>query len=162
MCYAGVNEKEAVMTYNIEPTVPSDRDAVLAEAVSRALEQGHADEKNLRVQVAAAGHEVTTLDLPPVVARLLMDILKEMAAGHAVTLVSLEAEISTQQAAEVLNVSRPYVVGLIDKGTLPARMVGNQRRLPLKDVLAYKAENRAKRRETLRELAAHDQQLGLE
>jgi excisionase family DNA binding protein len=150
------------MTYNIEPTVPSDRDAVLAEAVSRALERLHADETALRVQVAAAGHEVTTLDLPAGAARLLLDILKEMAAGNAVTLVSLEAEITTQQAAEVLNVSRPYVVGLIEKGTLPARMVGNQRRLPLKDVLAYKAENRAKRRETLRELAAHDQQLGLE
>lgn len=147
---------------SIEPTVPSDQDAVLAAAVSRALEQRHADEKNLRVQVAAAGHEVTTLDLPPGAARLLLDILKEMAAGHAVTLVSLEAEITTQQAAEVLNVSRPYVVGLVEKGTLPARMVGNQRRLPLKEVLAYKAENRAKRRETLRELAAHDQQLDLE
>ena len=76
-------------------------------------------------------------------------------------LVPLESEITTQQAAELLNVSRPFVVGMIDKGTLPARMVGNQRRLPLKDVLAYKAENRAKRRETLRELAAHDQKLGL-
>ena len=51
---------------------------------------------------------------------------------------------------------------MIDKGTLPARMVGNQRRLPLKDVLAYKADNRAKRRQTLRELAALDQELGLE
>src|SRR3984893_5100451 len=152
-----------VMTYdNIEPTVPSDQDAVLAAEVSRALELRHADETALRVQVAVAGHEVTTLDLPPVAARLLMDILKEMAAGHAVTLVSLEAESSAQRAAEVLNVSRPYVVSLIDKGTLPARMVGNQRRLPLKDVLAYKADNRAKRRQTLRELAALDQELGLE
>jgi excisionase family DNA binding protein len=155
--------KLAVMTYeSIEPTVPSDQDAVLAADVQRALEQRHADETALRIQVAAAGHEVTTLDLPPVAARLLMDILKEMAAGHAVTLVSLEAEISTQQAAEILNVSRPYVVGLIEKGILPARLVGNQRRLPLKEVLAFKAANRAKRRETLRELAAHDQQLGLE
>jgi excisionase family DNA binding protein len=61
-----------------------------------------------------------------------------------------------------LNVSRPFVVGLIDKGALPARMVGNHRRLPLKDVLAYKADNRAKRRQSLRELAALDQELGLE
>jgi excisionase family DNA binding protein len=66
------------------------------------------------------------------------------------------------QAAELLNVSRPYVVCLIVKGTLPARMVGNHRRLPLQDVLAYKADSRAKRRQTLRELAALDQELGLE
>jgi excisionase family DNA binding protein len=60
-----------------------------------------------------------------------MDILKETAARHAVTLVPVEPEITSQQAAELLNVSRPCVVGLIDKGTLPARMVGNHRRLPL-------------------------------
>lgn len=146
----------------IEPTVPSDQDAVRARELIRALEQHGADPKVLRVQIAAAGHEVTALDLPPVVARLLANILKETAAGHAVTLVPFEAEITTQQAAELLNVSRPYVVAMIDKGTLPARMVGNQRRLPLKDVLAYKADNRAKRRQTLRELAALDQELGLE
>jgi excisionase family DNA binding protein len=61
-----------------------------------------------------------------------------------------------------LNVSRPYLVRMIEKGTLPARLVGNQRRLPLKDVLAYKADNRAKRLKTLEELAALDQELGLE
>jgi excisionase family DNA binding protein len=144
-----------------EPAIPSDQDAVWARELSRALEQHDAGPKVLRVQIAA-GQEVTTLDLPPVVARLLMNILKETAAGHAVTLVPFEAEITTQQAAALLNVSRPYVVGMIDKGTLPARMVGNQRRLPLKDVLAYKADNRAKRRQTLRELAALDQELGLE
>ena len=90
-----------------------------------------------------------------------MDVLKEMAAGHAVSVVPLEAEITTQQAAELLNVSRPYVVSLVEKGTLPARMVGNQRRLPLHDVLAYKADNRAKRLKTLEELTALDQELGL-
>ena len=148
------------MTYtSSEPTFPSDQDAVLAREVSRALEG--AGDTALRLQVAEAGRELTTFDLPPSVVRLLVDILKETAAGHAVSVVPLEAEITTQQAADLLNVSRPYLVGMIEKGALPARMVGNQRRLPLKDVLAYKADNRAKRRETLRELAAYDQELGL-
>ena len=148
------------MTYtSSEPTFPSDQDAVLAREVSRALEG--AGDTALRLQVAEAGRELTTFDLPPSVVRLLVDILKETAAGHAVSVVPLEAEITTQQAADLLNVSRPYLVGMIEKGTLPARMVGNQRRLPLKDVLTYKADNRAKRRETLRELAAYDQELGL-
>jgi excisionase family DNA binding protein len=115
----------------------------------------------MRVQITA-GHEAKRLDLPPVVTRLLMEIINETAAGHAVTLVPLEPEITTQQAAELLNVSRPYVVGLIDKGMLPARMVGNHRRLPLQEVLAYRAGSRARRRETLRELAAYDQELSLE
>jgi excisionase family DNA binding protein len=142
----------------VEPTIPSDQDTLLAKQVSRALE--HAEDTALRVQVA--GREVTTFDLPPVVARLLRDILHETAAGHAVTLLPLEEEITTEQAAKLLNVSRPYLVGMIEKGMLPARLVGNQRRLPLKDVLAYGVANRAKRRETLRELAALDQELGLE
>jgi excisionase family DNA binding protein len=91
-----------------------------------------------------------------------MDVLEETAAGKAVSLVAVEADVTTQQAAAILNVSRPFVVGLIDKGALPVRMVGNQRRLPLRDVLAYKADNRAKRRAVLAELAAYDQELGLE
>ncbi len=142
-----------------ESALPSDRDAALAEMASQAL--AHASDTALRVQVAAAGREVASFDLPPGVARLLMDILKETAAGHAVTLVPFQQEITTQQAADLLNVSRPFLVSMIDNGTLPARMVGNQRRLPLKDVLAYKAENRAKRRETLRQLTELDQELGL-
>jgi excisionase family DNA binding protein len=142
-----------------EEALPSNQDAALARAASQAL--ADAGDKPLRVQVAAAGREVTTVDLPPVVARLLMDILKETAAGNAVTLVPFREEITTQQAADLLNVSRPYLVGMIDKGELPARLVGNQRRLPLKDVLAYRAENRAKRLETLRRLTELDQELGL-
>jgi excisionase family DNA binding protein len=145
----------------IDPIVPSDEDASLAKTARRALERSEPLDKTLRVQIEAAGQEATTLDLPPVVTRLLMDVLEETAAGKAVSLVAVEADVTTQQAAAILNVSRPFVVGLIDKGLLPARMVGNQRRLPLRDVLAYKTENRAKRRKALDEMAALDQELGL-
>jgi excisionase family DNA binding protein len=149
------------MQTRIDPILPSDQDAMLARAAQLALERSETLDKAMHVQINAAGRELTTLDLPPVVTRLLMDILKETAAGNAVALVTVEAEITTHQAATILNVSRPYVIDIIDKGLLPARMVGNQRRLPLRDVLAYKAENRAKRRETLREMTALDQELGL-
>lgn len=146
---------------HIDPIIPSDQDAVLAKAAQVALEQSEAPGTALHVQITAAGQEVTTLDLPPVVARLLMDILKETAAGNAVTLVPMEAEVTTQQAANLLNVSRPFLIGLVEAGTLPARMVGKHRRLPLRDVLAYKADHFAKRSKVLDELAAYDQELGL-
>jgi excisionase family DNA binding protein len=142
---------------NIDPILPTAQDALRAGELREALERRNAVSAPLRVQV----DDSIVLDLPPLVARLLMDILEETAAGHAVTVIPVEAEVTTQQAAELLNVSRPFVVGLIGKGLLASRMVGNQHRLPLKDVLAYKADNRAKRRETLREMAAIDQELGL-
>jgi excisionase family DNA binding protein len=71
-------------------------------------------------------------------------------------------DISEQEAANLLCVSRPYLAGMIDKGELPARMVGDQRRLPLKDVLAYREANKAKRFAALDELSALDQEMGLE
>jgi excisionase family DNA binding protein len=147
---------------HIDPVIPSEQDAVLAETARRTLEKNEAADKPLHLQFSAAGHELMTLDLPPVVTRLLLDILKETAAGNAVTLVPVEAEVTTQQAATLLNVSRPFLVGMIDNGVLPARMVGNQRRIPLKDVLAHKADHFAKRSKALDQLVAHDQELGLE
>ena len=144
-----------------QPAIASDEEVLLAREVSQTLAARHAEDKSLRLLVSEAGRDVTTLDLPPTAARLLIDILEELGAGNAVTLVPTEAEITTQQAAELLNVSRPYLVGMIEKGILAARMVGGEHRLPLRQVLAYKRENRAKRLETLAELSAHDQELGL-
>jgi len=130
----------------IDAVIPSAQEAKLAETARAAL---------------AAGQRFTTDDLPPNVARLLMDILEQTAAGNAVALVPLEAEISTQQAADLLNVSRPFVVGLVENGTLPARKVGKHRRLSLRDVLAYKADYTAKGEQALDEIVAFDQEFGL-
>ena len=146
----------------IDPTIAPESEALIAEAASRAIEQHEASGKTgLRVQITEAGREVTTLDVPPSAVQLIRALLKEMGSGKALTLVADDAEITTKQAADLLHVSRPYLVGMIEKGELPARMVGKQRRLPLKEVLAFKKDNEAKRRDALRELAALDQELGL-
>ncbi len=144
-----------------DPTIPSDQEAVLAREAQRLLEGHPTDGECPRIQVASAGKQVTTLDLPAAAAAPLMAILKAMGEGRSVAVHVIDAEVTTQQAADLLHVSRPFLVGLIDKGTLPARMVGNQRRLPLKDVLAYQRDTQAKRREALEELAKLDQELGL-
>lgn len=130
----------------IAPVIPSEQDATKAADAREAI---------------AAGRNVTMRDLPPVVTHLLMNILEETAAGNAVTLVPVEAEITTQQAADLLNVSRPHVVTLVDNATLPARLVGRHRRLLLRDVLTYKADLFAERSKALDEIVAIDQQLGL-
>lgn len=144
------------------PVFPSDQEVALAAEAIRALQAHRPHPLAMRLQVTEAGQDVTTVDLPPAAARLLTEMLREMAVGHAVTLIPSVAELTTQQAADLLNVSRPYLVGLVRDGALPARMVGNQRRLALQDVLAYQAAMRTKRRHALRALAELDQELGLE
>ena len=144
-----------------DPTIPSEQDALLAREASRALEQHRAADESLHLHVNKAGHEIAMLKLPAAAAKLLSQMLVEMGKGRALTLVPTDTEITTQQAADLLNVSRPYVIGLIDKGVLPSRMVGNQRRLPLADVLTHKAETKAKAYEAMKEIAAIDQELGL-
>jgi excisionase family DNA binding protein len=149
----------------IDPTIVPEHEAVLAHEAARAIEAAEARELagqiGVRMMLTQAGQELTTLEMPPAAVSLIRRLLKEMGEGKAVALVSDEPEITTEQAAKLLHVSRPYVVGLVDKGQLPARNVGKQRRLLLKDVLAYKRDNEAKRREALHELAALDQELGL-
>jgi excisionase family DNA binding protein len=89
------------------------------------------------------------------------DIIGEMASGNAVQLIPQHAELTTQEAADLFNVSRPYFARLLDEGRMPFHRVGAHRRVYLADVLAYKAEHHRARRKTLDDLSALDQELGL-
>jgi excisionase family DNA binding protein len=99
--------------------------------------------------------------LPVAAVRLLRDLLREMAQGHAVSLVPMHAELTTQQAADSLNVSRPYVVKLLESGALPHRKVGTHRRVRYDDLLRYKHAIDAKRLEALKKLQDESEELGL-
>lgn len=148
-------------TFSTEPMIPTAEEALLAGNIIRALEQ-HPGHDTLRLLVTAAGQDMTAIELPPIAAGLLIELLKHMAAGNAVSLMPVKPEITTQQAADLLNVSRPYVEGLIEKGALLARIAGQERRLPLSDVLAYKRETLAKSNAALDEMVALSQEMGLE
>jgi excisionase family DNA binding protein len=154
-------KESAMPRTDTTPTIPTDQDALIAREASKAIAAQPVDMTSLKLQLADAGKEITTVRLPEAAARLLVQLLNEMGNGRAVSVAPSDVEITTQQAADLLNVSRPYLVGLVEKGELPVRMVGNQRRLPLADVLDYKARTRANRLEALRELTALDQELGL-
>ena len=101
------------------------------------------------------------MTLPVTAVRLLKDILDKMALGQGVTVVSLPDELSSQQAADLLNLTRPYLIGLLDEGKIPSRLEGNHRRIRLGDLLAYKRQDDAKRLEALGELVAQAQELGM-
>lgn len=95
--------------------------------------------------------------VPKAAFELLLEILGQMANGNAVTIVPVQAELTTQQAAEFLNVSRPFLIQLLEAGQVPYRKVGTHRRIRFEDLLAYKHADDVRRASVLEELAADAQ-----
>jgi len=139
-----------------EPVTPSIDEAQMAKASSRQLAPYL--EKNLSVRIADSDEQI---ELPAVAVRLLVDLLSAMAEGHAVTLIPIHAELTTQQAADLLNVSRPFLVKQLEEGVIPYRKVGTHRRVMFSDLMHYKHEIDHKRHEALDELAEQAQELDM-
>jgi excisionase family DNA binding protein len=130
------------------------------EAIRRLAGVGR-DPAGPELQVHRTGGLQTTVRLPKAAFNLLLEILGQMANGNAVTIVPVHAELTTQQAAELLNVSRPYLVQLLESGKILHRRVGTHRRIRFGDLMAYKERDDAYRRQVMDELAAEAQKHGL-
>jgi excisionase family DNA binding protein len=145
-----------------ETAAPTDADARLAReslpGLDRILESDLPDPRICIRGDEASGPE---LRLPVPAVRLLKDILAEMAQGRSVTLLPVQAELTTQQAADLLNVSRPYLIGLLEEGRIPFRLVGQHRRVRLDDLMAYKRKDDEARRRIADALTADAQELGM-
>lgn len=137
------------------PIVPDESDSELAATASRALARASQDAVRVRVD------DDTELTLPKSVTPLLIHLLTEMAQGNAVTLIPVHAELTTQEAANILNVSRPHLVSLLEAGKIPFHKAGTHRRIKFVDLEEYRANFEAQRRAALDELAAQAQDLGM-
>jgi excisionase family DNA binding protein len=137
---------------------PSKEDVELARASGQRLAVLARRGRPLTLRVRDAGHE-ETIELPAGAVKLLQAILEDMASGRAVMIVPQNAELTTQQAADFLNVSRPFLVQLLEQKKLPFRLVGTHRRIRFEDVLRFKENIDAERREVLDKLAAEAQEL---
>ena len=143
------------------PTIPSEADAVLAKETSRVLVSHIRNSDPMELRIPDDPSPEGMVKLPLSAARMLIRILEEMARGTAVTLIPVHAELTTQEAAEMLNISRPSLIQLLDEGKIDYRRVGTHRRVRFEGLMKYKRAAEAARRAALEELAAYDQELGI-
>jgi excisionase family DNA binding protein len=147
---------------NFETVAPSEADVELARESSRRLAtRKFGRHTSVRIQVLDDGKEAEAVTVPASALRMFLHLLTEMAQGNAVTLIPTHAELTTQQAADLLNVSRPYVVKLLDEGKIPSRTVGKYRRVRFDDLMAFKRKDDEARAKVLDQLTAEAQELGM-
>lgn len=138
--------------------VPDEKGAALAAESSRLLATliGRGDTAQLRL---VDGDQEITVPISAI--KMLVDILNQMAQGNAMSLVPIHAELTTQEAADFLNVSRPYVVKLIEQGELPCHKVGVRRRVLFKHLMEYKERRDQQSMKAVNALSQQAQDLGM-
>lgn len=136
---------------------PTAQDAAIARVSGQALSRFARTKAPLKLRVTDA-EQSEPIELPAGAVELLMDILEAMAAGRGVTIIPENAELTTVQAAEVLNVSRPFLIKLLDEEKIPHRKVGKHRRIRMEDVMSYKSAIDAEREAVLDQLVAEAQE----
>lgn len=144
-----------------EPVQPTEEVSALAADASRRLFRviGSSQRETCVIRFESAPDEPVVL--PAAAVRLLGALLTELAKGNAVTLMPHHAELTTQEAADLLNVSRPFLVSLLESGQLPHHKVGTHRRVRFSDLIAFKRRRDAESETALRELTALSQDLKL-
>jgi len=136
---------------------PSAQDAAIARVSGQLLSRYARQKRPLTLRLHDAEQE-RSIELPAGAVALLMDILEAMAAGRGVTIIPENAELTTVEAASTLNVSRPYLIKLLDDGVIPHRKVGKHRRIRMEDVMAYKMRDDREREAILDQLVAEAQE----
>lgn len=149
----------SVLLKNTVP--PSAREKQIASESSQVLDPVVSASHEVQIQLLGEDVSQPVLSLPAPAVRLLNEILKEMARGHAVTLLPGDVLLTTQEAADILNVSRPFLIDLLEKGKIPYQRLGSHRRIVSGDLLAFKSKAEAAREEALRLLTEEAQALDM-
>jgi excisionase family DNA binding protein len=141
-------------------TLPDTETVSLARASAGELSRLLAEKPGTdRARVQLDGHD---LILPRQALALLRDLLAEMAQGNAVMVVPTHAELTTQDAANILNVSRPYLIKLLEEGQIPFSKIGTHRRIRYQDLMAYKQRSDQQSQALLDELTRQAQELKMD
>jgi len=140
--------------------VPTESERKMAKESRGIVKECLSGGESCRLRIIVDGVE-RDVDIPMTAMRALGEALRQIAMGKAPVVLPLDAEVSTQQAADILSVSRPYLIRLLDSNEIPFRRVGAHRRIRLLDVLTYKRRNDEERMKVLDELQAQAQELNM-
>ena len=152
------------MNTTVQPTMglPAESEMRAAVQGQRALAAYLATQfETQHIQIFDHQQQAHQIELPTSALRLLMDILAELAEGNAVKVVPVHAELTTQEAADLLNVSRPHLVKLLEDGQLPFHKTGKHRRVKFADLMQYKSAREQASEQAMAELAQQSQELGM-
>jgi excisionase family DNA binding protein len=139
--------------------LPTAHETARASEAASALVLATSQSGEITLKVTDDAHRVV---LPQAVGQMVLDLLLIISRGEAVTFVPFGAELSTQQAADMLNVSRPFLVKLIETDQLKAHRVGTHRRIKAADVLDYRKQRETRQKAALKELARLGQEIDRE
>ena len=144
----------------LDPGALSDTERTRLRRQLRRLESASGQEgRSASLHFGGKGGE--DVSLPEGFSRVIAEALAEVAAGRRVHLASDDEELTTQEAADFLGVSRPYLIGLLEEGEIPFHKVGTHRRVLFGDALAYRREMRASQEEAFAALTRQAQELGM-
>lgn len=138
--------------------MPSASDRQIANQLRRMLAAQKSGEATLRVREPETKKPVE-VTLTPAMSDIFLELLRHIGSGHAVTLVPIQEMLTTQQAADLLNVSRPHLIKLLEQETIPHTFVGRHRRIKAEDIFDYKAKRDEERSRALDALIGDDADL---
>jgi excisionase family DNA binding protein len=146
----------------LETALPVEREVAAAVESQRALAAFLSTQlETQRIQIFDAKNQAHQVELPTSALRLLVDVLSELAEGNAVKVVPIHAELTTQEAADMLNVSRPHLVKLLESGALAFHKTGKHRRIRFADLMVFKTEQDRASAQAMEALAKQAQELQL-
>lgn len=148
------------MSKNNLVRLPTSEEVEVAKESSRTLSK-YADDERINLKIISENGDQEEIILPGQAMNMLLKVLTEMAQGNAISVVPVHAELTTQEAANFLNVSRPFLIKLIESQKIKCRRVGTHRRVRLSDLIKFKQEEGVRQDDAMDKLVQQAQDLNL-